>query len=328
MAKEDFCYTHYDGDEARDIAHMNRLERGAYTDIRLAQRKFGRMSVERIKKFLSKDFDEVWESIEPVLTKDEHGLYYIDWLENSINERKGYSETNSINGKLGGRPPKEFYVFKRKIEESLHEADIDAEIEFCETHKKQAAALEDEKLEKYYSWCLKFLYDLQKKETQIKAKQKLNESEPKAKRKLNESEMKASINGDVNEDEYILESIKGEKKTFNQFPDQKNLNLELPEVTIGAAIQLFKLSKGIDTTKENVLGFWSVFKTQNFTGKKFYANTGDINSHFINWIKTQNISNGTFKNKRDRQTDASAAVTSDLKAFREFNARGQSDSAA
>jgi hypothetical protein len=318
MAKEDFCYTHYDGDEARDIAHMNRLERGAYTDIRLAQRKFGRMSVERIKKFLSKDFDEVWESIEPVLTKDEHGLYYIDWLENSINERKGYSETNSINGKLGGRPPKEFYVFKRKIEESLHEADIEAEIEFCETHKKQAAALEDEKLEKYYSWCLKFLYDLQKKETQIKAKQKQKESK-------SESEMKASINGDVNEDEYILESIgvKGEKKTFNQFPDEKYLNLELPEVTIGAAIQLFKLSKGIDTTEEKILGFWTVFKKQNFTGKKFYANTGDINSHFINWINTQNISNvkGNHYNTKPTFTDK---VAENNRYFEQFGENGSS----
>jgi hypothetical protein len=71
------------------------------------------------------------------LTKDEHGLYYIDWLENSINERKGYSETNSINGKLGGRPPKEFYVFKRKIEESLHEATLRLKLNFAKRIKNK-----------------------------------------------------------------------------------------------------------------------------------------------------------------------------------------------
>ncbi len=39
MAKEDFCFTYYDGDAARDMAHMNRLERGAYTDVIISQRK-------------------------------------------------------------------------------------------------------------------------------------------------------------------------------------------------------------------------------------------------------------------------------------------------
>jgi hypothetical protein len=62
--------------------------------------------------------------------------------------------------------------------------------------------------------------------------------------------------------------------------------MELPEIIIGAAIQLFKFSKEVDATEEKILGFWEIF-----TGKKFYATKGNIHSHFLNWLKTQNISN-------------------------------------
>lgn len=106
VAKEDFCYTHYDGDEARDMAHMNRLERGAYTDIRVFQRKIGHLSLDQIKKVLSKDFDECWPAIELVLKQDSEGKYYIEWLENSMTRAKKHSTKQSENGKNGGRPPK------------------------------------------------------------------------------------------------------------------------------------------------------------------------------------------------------------------------------
>lgn len=106
VAKEDFCYTHYDGDEARDMSHMNRLERGAYTDIRVFQRKIGHLSIDQIKKVLSKDFDECWPAIELVLKLDDEGKYYIEWLENSIQRAKLHSVKQSGNGKNGGRPRK------------------------------------------------------------------------------------------------------------------------------------------------------------------------------------------------------------------------------
>lgn len=106
VAKEDFCYTHYDGDEARDMTHMNRLERGAYTDIRLFQRKVGHLSLDQIKKVLSKDFEECWPAIELVMIQDEAGKYYIEWLENSMQRAKSHSAKQSENGKNGGRPPK------------------------------------------------------------------------------------------------------------------------------------------------------------------------------------------------------------------------------
>lgn len=93
MAKEDFCFTYYDGDAARDMAHMNRLERGAYTDIIISQRKFGRLTIIQIKKILGKDFEDCWPSIELVLVQDEE-KFFIEWVETSILKSKKNSKKN------------------------------------------------------------------------------------------------------------------------------------------------------------------------------------------------------------------------------------------
>lgn len=104
MAKEDFCFTYYDGDAARDMAHMNRLERGGYSDIIVSQRKFGRLSLAFIKKTLGSDFDVVWEAIRVVLKTDDNEKFYIEWLENSLQKMKRQAVKQSMNGKKGGRP--------------------------------------------------------------------------------------------------------------------------------------------------------------------------------------------------------------------------------
>lgn len=95
MAK-DPAFLFYDGDAARDVSHLNRLERGCYFDILQAQRKFGRMSVDLIKKVLGKDFNECWEQVKICLTYEED-MFFIAWLEDSTNKRKAYSESRSKN---------------------------------------------------------------------------------------------------------------------------------------------------------------------------------------------------------------------------------------
>jgi hypothetical protein len=85
MAKEDFCFTYYDGDAARDMSHMTRLQRGAYGDIISAIRKFGHISLDQARMILSRDFDECWPAIQLVLKSDGAGKFYIEWLENSLN---------------------------------------------------------------------------------------------------------------------------------------------------------------------------------------------------------------------------------------------------
>lgn len=105
MAKEDFCFTYYDGDATRDTSHMNRLQRGGYHDLVIGQRKFGRMRLDQIKMILGQDFDQVWPPISMVMKSDGE-FYYIEWLDNSIEKMRLHSHHQSVNGRKGGRPPK------------------------------------------------------------------------------------------------------------------------------------------------------------------------------------------------------------------------------
>lgn len=95
MAK-DPAFLFYDGDAARDVSHMNRLERGCYFDIIQAQKKFGRLSIGQIMKVLGSDFDECWAAIELVL-KEHDSKFYIEWLEESIMKRVQFSESRRKN---------------------------------------------------------------------------------------------------------------------------------------------------------------------------------------------------------------------------------------
>lgn len=95
MAKEP-AFLFYDGDAAKDVSHLNRLERGCYFDIIQSQRKFGRLSIDLIKRILGKDFDTCWEQVKICLTYENH-MYYIEWLDDSIKKRKAYSESRSKN---------------------------------------------------------------------------------------------------------------------------------------------------------------------------------------------------------------------------------------
>lgn len=94
MAK-DPAFLFYDGDAARDVSHMNRLERGCYFDLMQAQRKFGGYTVEQARKILGKDFDDCWSAIELVLSLKD-GVYYIEWVAESIEKRKEHAEKQRV----------------------------------------------------------------------------------------------------------------------------------------------------------------------------------------------------------------------------------------
>lgn len=92
----DPAFLYYDADAARDVSHMNRLERGCYFDIIQAQRKFGAMSENLIKKVLGTDFDECWEAIKICMTYDED-MYFISWVKDSSEKRSKYSQSRANN---------------------------------------------------------------------------------------------------------------------------------------------------------------------------------------------------------------------------------------
>lgn len=91
MAKDPALLFYY-GSAAEDVCHMNRLERGCYFDLLQSQRKYHRYTVEQVRKILGKDFEECWPALESVLSKDENGKFFIEWVENSTEKRKEHAE--------------------------------------------------------------------------------------------------------------------------------------------------------------------------------------------------------------------------------------------
>ena len=88
---KDPAFLFYDGDAARDVSHMNRLERGCYFDFIQAQRKFHGITIEQVRKILGKDFESCWGALELVLSRDNES-YYIEWVRESIEQRKQHAE--------------------------------------------------------------------------------------------------------------------------------------------------------------------------------------------------------------------------------------------
>lgn len=81
----------YDADAARDVSHMNRLERGCYFDLVMAQIKFGGYTAEQARKILGSNFNDCWGAIEMILSNEE-GVFFIEWLRNSISKRRRHSD--------------------------------------------------------------------------------------------------------------------------------------------------------------------------------------------------------------------------------------------
>lgn len=95
MAK-DPAFLFYPADASEDTQFMSRIERGCYFDLLKAQKKFNRFSLENIKKVLGRDFETCWDSIKIVLKEDADG-YFIEWVNDSIEKRKLFTESRRQN---------------------------------------------------------------------------------------------------------------------------------------------------------------------------------------------------------------------------------------
>lgn len=91
-------YPEYIMEIAKDVLHMKRIERGCYYDIIQAQKRFGRLTLEQIKKLLQSDFDKCWPSIELVLSHD-NDMYFISSLEQVMEKQKAFAKSRSVNRK-------------------------------------------------------------------------------------------------------------------------------------------------------------------------------------------------------------------------------------
>lgn len=99
MAK-DPAFLFYPAEASEDTQFLNRLERGAYFDLLKAQKRFGRFTLEQITKVLGSDFEAVWPALKICLTYVDD-MYFIEWVDESINKRRAYSESRSNNRKAG-----------------------------------------------------------------------------------------------------------------------------------------------------------------------------------------------------------------------------------
>lgn len=101
------------------------------------------------------------------------------------------------------------------------------------------------------------------------------------------------------ESENDLKGKEGEGRKPDCYPGPEKIpELLLADTQIGSIIQLFRITKQQKVDNDQVNELFEVFKIQNLTGKKFYADQSDVFSHFLNWCKTQNITDGKgdFKN--------------------------------
>lgn len=84
-------------------------------------------------------------------------------------------------------------------------------------------------------------------------------------------------------------ALKNDFDKWNTMPGAGEIDLELPPIKVGAVIELFGISKNQTVSAAQVIGLWKIFKSQNFTGKKFYASEPETFSHFINWCKRMEV---------------------------------------
>lgn len=75
-----------------------------------------------------------------------------------------------------------------------------------------------------------------------------------------------------------------DKKLFINMPTPECFN-GLSEIRVGAAIELLRITKYVDVSKEDILGLWEVFKIQNLTGKKYFEDEDAVYGYFFNWVK-------------------------------------------
>lgn len=79
-----------------DVLHMKRFQRGAYFDIIQAQKKYGHLPLDRIKKILGIDFGRCWPVLEPVLKQDDTG-YYLEWMDAAIKKKQAFARSRAKN---------------------------------------------------------------------------------------------------------------------------------------------------------------------------------------------------------------------------------------
>ena len=95
-----------------------------------------------------------------------------------------------------------------------------------------------------------------------------------------------NINNKEQEENIQRDIPQGVKPPY--YPIKDNFN-GLPDLTYENIWRLIRSTKNIEVDKETINPLWEVFKDQNLTGKKVYADDADVYRHFINWTNKQSF---------------------------------------
>lgn len=78
-------------------------------------------------------------------------------------------------------------------------------------------------------------------------------------------------------------------EVWNTKPGPEQHGLELPPIKIGAIRELLLIGKAISATDDQIRVLWAVFKVQNLNGVKYYQHRSDVEAHFFNWCRYQQV---------------------------------------
>lgn len=108
MRSKSPSFNFFPDDFLAGVLHLTCEERGAYITLLCVQHGHGHLSTEIIKRLIGADvFERVWPMISSKFIQDDDKNYFNQRLENEIAAKVKHSETQSENGKKGGRPRKE-----------------------------------------------------------------------------------------------------------------------------------------------------------------------------------------------------------------------------
>lgn len=88
-------------------------------------------------------------------------------------------------------------------------------------------------------------------------------------------------------------------KKWNTKPGPEWHDLELPVLKINSAIEFLRFTKNVAATSQQVIALWNVFKINNLDGENFYPSVAKVHTHFLNWLKFQQVSE-LVKNMADK----------------------------
>ena len=98
-----------------------------------------------------------------------------------------------------------------------------------------------------------------------------------------------------------------QKNSFKNFP----LNTDVGDLTkdqVEMACKFVQVTRYIEVDQTRMCGMWDVFKFQNLTGKKHYPQLDDVFSHFLNWMKTQNLTTPEVTEKKHKGEEHLSAI--------------------